>query len=166
MGDPLAMARRIDDPATLAEVLGARYYAILAPSNLTERLTNTAELVAVAQRLDDLSNRGEPPDRSRSTGDPVGPRDVALSTPDEGGRIAGIIENAMPIARNRTIVIKDANAEVTRLRAILDAFEARYDRASEDLAGAFLDDDGNLVESPEFQEWDTAYATWRALTRV
>ncbi len=72
----------------------------------------------------------------------------------------------MPNARNRTIVIKDAHAEVTRLRGILDAFEARYDRASEDLAGAFLDDDGNLVESPEFHEWDTAYATWRALTRV
>jgi hypothetical protein len=55
----LAMSRRLDNPATLAEVLSARYYAILAPSNLSERLENTAELVAVAKRLDDpvLSNR-------------------------------------------------------------------------------------------------------------
>lgn len=71
----------------------------------------------------------------------------------------------MSTARNRTIVIKSASAEVARLRAILDAFEARYERTSAELAGAFLDDDGNLVESPEFHEWDTAYATWRALTR-
>jgi class 3 adenylate cyclase len=55
----LAMARRLDDPAALAEVLSARYYAILAPSNLSERLENTAELVAVVERLEDpvLSNR-------------------------------------------------------------------------------------------------------------
>ncbi|MCA1844345.1 MAG: hypothetical protein LC792_14385, partial [Actinobacteria bacterium] len=49
----LAMARRLGDPATLAEVLGGRYYAILSPSNLEERLTNTAELVEVARALDD-----------------------------------------------------------------------------------------------------------------
>jgi hypothetical protein len=72
----------------------------------------------------------------------------------------------MSTARNRTIVIKDAGSEVARLRAILDAFETRYGRSSEELAGAFLDDDGNLVESPEFHEWDTAYAAWRALTRT
>ncbi len=70
----------------------------------------------------------------------------------------------MSTARNRTIVIKDARAEAARLRAILDIFEARYGRSSENLAGAFLDDEGHLIESPEFHEWDTAYASWRALT--
>jgi class 3 adenylate cyclase len=49
----LAVARRLGDPATLAQVLIARYYAVGSPATLDERLANTAELLDLAGRLDD-----------------------------------------------------------------------------------------------------------------
>jgi class 3 adenylate cyclase len=49
----LAAARASGDDAVLAHVLMARYYTILAPSTLPERLSNTGELVAVTERLGD-----------------------------------------------------------------------------------------------------------------
>jgi hypothetical protein len=49
----LSVARRLDDPATLAHVLIARYYAVANPATLDERLANTAELLRLATRLED-----------------------------------------------------------------------------------------------------------------
>jgi len=49
----LAAARASGNDAVLAHVLMARYYTILAPNTLPERLTNTGELVAVTERLGD-----------------------------------------------------------------------------------------------------------------
>jgi len=49
----LAMARRIDDPVALAHVLNLRSHVIWAPDTLAERLANTAEHVAIAERLQD-----------------------------------------------------------------------------------------------------------------
>jgi len=49
----LAMVRRIDDPAALAHVLNLRSHVIWAPDTLDERLQNTAEHVALAERLQD-----------------------------------------------------------------------------------------------------------------
>ena len=43
----LSVARRLDDPATLAHVLIARYYAVANPATLDDRLANTAELLAL-----------------------------------------------------------------------------------------------------------------------
>jgi tetratricopeptide (TPR) repeat protein len=51
--EALAMARRVGDPATLGEVLAKRAYAIAAPSTLRERLANTADLLALSERLGD-----------------------------------------------------------------------------------------------------------------
>jgi class 3 adenylate cyclase/tetratricopeptide (TPR) repeat protein len=51
--EALAMARRLGDDATLAHVLLARYYPIAAPDNLSQRLDETAELIAVTDRLGD-----------------------------------------------------------------------------------------------------------------
>jgi hypothetical protein len=49
----LASARMSGDDAVLAHVLLARYYTILAPNTLSERLANTSELLAVAERIGD-----------------------------------------------------------------------------------------------------------------
>jgi class 3 adenylate cyclase len=55
--EALAMARRLGDPATLAEVLVARFYTIAAPSTSEERWANTGELLALAERLGDAATR-------------------------------------------------------------------------------------------------------------
>jgi len=47
------MARRLGDPATLAHVLLERFFTILAPSTLYERLDNSAELLSLAEALGD-----------------------------------------------------------------------------------------------------------------
>ncbi|MGH9005974.1 MAG: hypothetical protein ACRDYV_22845, partial [Acidimicrobiia bacterium] len=47
------MARRLGSPATLAHVLVSRPFAIGSPDTLEERLGNTADLLALAERLDD-----------------------------------------------------------------------------------------------------------------
>jgi DNA-binding SARP family transcriptional activator/tetratricopeptide (TPR) repeat protein len=52
-GEALAIARRLGDPAVLADVLLARFYTISGPTTLAERLAETAELLAVAEQLDD-----------------------------------------------------------------------------------------------------------------
>ena len=58
--DALAMARRLGDLPTLAQVLAPRYNTIRGdPATLPERLADTAELVAVAGQLPDLSLRCE-----------------------------------------------------------------------------------------------------------
>jgi class 3 adenylate cyclase len=49
----LSVARRLNDPSTLAHVLIARYYAVANPATLDHRLTDTAELLAVAVSLQD-----------------------------------------------------------------------------------------------------------------
>jgi class 3 adenylate cyclase/tetratricopeptide (TPR) repeat protein len=51
--EALAVARRLDDPATLALVCTARSAAILSPRTIRERLVTTEELLAVTERLDD-----------------------------------------------------------------------------------------------------------------
>jgi class 3 adenylate cyclase len=55
--EALATARRFGDPATLAGVLLARYYAIYTPATLPERLANTAELLEIASGLEDPVTR-------------------------------------------------------------------------------------------------------------
>jgi tetratricopeptide (TPR) repeat protein len=49
----LDLARRLDDPATLAHVLLARHHTIAGPDTLAERVANTAELVRACDRLGD-----------------------------------------------------------------------------------------------------------------
>lgn len=49
----VAIARRLDDPATLAYVLDGRYAAIWWPDNLPERIDLASELVEVARRAED-----------------------------------------------------------------------------------------------------------------
>ena len=51
--EALAIARRLRDPITLAQVLVARPFAIGGPDTLEERLANTTELLEVAERLGD-----------------------------------------------------------------------------------------------------------------
>jgi class 3 adenylate cyclase/tetratricopeptide (TPR) repeat protein len=51
--DALAMARRLRDAATLADVLRLRYEAIRLPETLSTRLTETVELRALAHQLGD-----------------------------------------------------------------------------------------------------------------
>jgi DNA-binding SARP family transcriptional activator len=51
--EALAIARRLDDPATLSHVLVARPFAIGGPDTLAARLADTAELLEVAERLGD-----------------------------------------------------------------------------------------------------------------
>ncbi len=52
-GEALAVARRLGDPGTLAEVLLARYYTIVGPDTHSERVANVTELLALAQDLGD-----------------------------------------------------------------------------------------------------------------
>ena len=59
-GEALSLARTHADPAALAEVLIARYYAIAAPDTLTERLADTEELLLLTGRS------GDPVARSRA----------------------------------------------------------------------------------------------------
>ena len=47
------MARRLGEPATLAYVLLERFFAIVAPSTLGERLVESAELLSLAEALGD-----------------------------------------------------------------------------------------------------------------
>lgn len=56
--EALAIARRLGDPATLSQVLSARFYAISAPATLSERLANTAELLALGAHLGDSFANG------------------------------------------------------------------------------------------------------------
>jgi tetratricopeptide (TPR) repeat protein len=51
--EALAIARRLDDPATLSHVLVARPFAIGGPDTLAAGLADTAELLEVAERLGD-----------------------------------------------------------------------------------------------------------------
>jgi predicted ATPase/class 3 adenylate cyclase len=53
----LTLARRLGDPATLAQVLLARFYACAAPDTRAERLANTAELLTLAEELGDAAAR-------------------------------------------------------------------------------------------------------------
>ncbi len=56
--EALAIARGLDDDDdTLSYVLARRHNAIQIPDELEERLVNTAENVAIAERLADLTNR-------------------------------------------------------------------------------------------------------------
>jgi hypothetical protein len=56
------------------------------------------------------------------------------------------------------ISILSAEAERERLRGVLDGFEARYGLPSDRLIEAFLDEDGNLVESDDWRAWDESWA--------
>jgi DNA-binding SARP family transcriptional activator/class 3 adenylate cyclase len=58
--EALSIARSLDDPATLAQVLLARDYTILFPDNLAERFAATTDLLAIAELL------GDPVLRSRA----------------------------------------------------------------------------------------------------
>src|SRR5581483_5328292 len=51
--EALAIARRLEDPATLAHVLRSRFTGLLAPDTVTEQLAESAEHVELAARLDD-----------------------------------------------------------------------------------------------------------------
>jgi len=51
--EAIAVARRIGDPVLLARVLPPRFYTIWAPATLSERLAITAELLELADRLND-----------------------------------------------------------------------------------------------------------------
>jgi hypothetical protein len=51
--EALAIARSLEDPASLAHVLLARDYTIHAPDNLTERFAATTELLAIVEQLHD-----------------------------------------------------------------------------------------------------------------
>ncbi len=51
--EALAIARSMDDPATLAHVLLARDYTIHSPGNLAERFAATTELLAIAEQQND-----------------------------------------------------------------------------------------------------------------
>jgi class 3 adenylate cyclase/tetratricopeptide (TPR) repeat protein len=51
--DALAMARRLDDPATFVRVAGLLYFCILVPETLHERLTMTAEVLTLADEQGD-----------------------------------------------------------------------------------------------------------------
>ncbi len=55
--EALATARRLDEPAALIAVLNLRFVTLLAPETLPERSANTADAVAVAERLDDPVDR-------------------------------------------------------------------------------------------------------------
>jgi hypothetical protein len=56
------------------------------------------------------------------------------------------------------ISILTAEAERERLRGVLDGFEARYGLPSDRLIEAFLDEDGNLVESDDWRAWNETWA--------
>ncbi len=51
--EALAIARRLDDPATLMWVLSARFYLSCSPDLMARRLAETAELLAAAERVAD-----------------------------------------------------------------------------------------------------------------
>jgi class 3 adenylate cyclase/tetratricopeptide (TPR) repeat protein len=51
--EAIAVARRVADPVLLARVLPPRFYTIWSPATLSERLEITAELLELADRLDD-----------------------------------------------------------------------------------------------------------------
>jgi class 3 adenylate cyclase len=55
--EAVAMARRLGDPVTLANVLATRHNALFHVSTLQERIANTDELGALAERLDDPNLR-------------------------------------------------------------------------------------------------------------
>ena len=55
--EALALARAIDDPATLFYVLVARFMAINSPATLGQRLADTAELLALVDTIDDPQTR-------------------------------------------------------------------------------------------------------------
>jgi hypothetical protein len=52
--EALAMARRLGDRATLADVLLDRYYTVFSPDNLAQRVSDSAELLALAEERGDM----------------------------------------------------------------------------------------------------------------
>ena len=55
--EAVAIARRLDDPQTLAQVLLARYAAIMSPDTLPECLANSEELVRIVAVLPDPATK-------------------------------------------------------------------------------------------------------------
>jgi class 3 adenylate cyclase len=55
--EALAIARRLDDPPTLAHVLICRFYTVTEPGTVSDRLADTAELLSVSERLEDPVTR-------------------------------------------------------------------------------------------------------------
>jgi DNA-binding SARP family transcriptional activator len=51
--EAIAIARRNDDPATLAEVLHSRYWALYGPDDVDERLEVAGEICSLGERLSD-----------------------------------------------------------------------------------------------------------------
>ncbi|HKY77242.1 MAG TPA: tetratricopeptide repeat protein, partial [Acidimicrobiia bacterium] len=52
-GEATAMARRLGDPATLADVLLTSFYPLYAPSTIQQRLDHTDELLTLTEELGD-----------------------------------------------------------------------------------------------------------------
>ncbi|MGH9010386.1 MAG: ATP-binding protein [Acidimicrobiia bacterium] len=52
-GDAIAMARRLGDPGTLADVLLSSFYATYSPLTVQQRLDRTEELLSLAEELGD-----------------------------------------------------------------------------------------------------------------
>ena len=55
--EALALARTIDDPATLFYVLVSRFFAINSPATLEQRLADTEELLLLMETIDDPQTR-------------------------------------------------------------------------------------------------------------
>jgi len=67
------------------------------------------------------------------------------------------------VAKTHRILVRQADDVRDELRAVLDAFEARYGLPSDRLMDAFLRPDGHVDETEDFHAWDSAWAHWQML---
>ena len=77
----------------------------------------------------------------------------------------------VPSVTRRTGLPKEGDVRVKRVtitaasvRSQLDDFERRYSVESESMVEAFRDDRGELIETPDFHRWCSAYSAWELAT--
>lgn len=95
--EALRLARRLDDPETLAHVLVARDYTISAPENAEERLAATTEILAIADQ----------------TGDPVLASRALTLRFKAAMELADVAEAERSLGRNRAVVVDAGQPALT-----------------------------------------------------
>jgi tetratricopeptide (TPR) repeat protein len=124
--EALAIARRLDDPATLAHVLNARFAALWGPENVEERLAIADEVVELARRADDQR----------------------LAREGRGRRIVALLELGDIAAAHAEIEVHTRVAE--ELRQPYGRWQAAVWRAAESLlAGRFEEGESRAREAFE-----------------
>lgn len=62
------------------------------------------------------------------------------------------------------VLTKRVDWDPVAVKDELASFESRYGTSSADMHTAFVNDDGDLHETPDFRRWDFVYRAWKLMT--